>query len=155
MGDLKTPKGHFKINWPLKHNCFPRAIRFQTFVLSKHIYQWTTVRYARHHNPLLIRNSWILVIHKDIIFGKNLLWKQRNAFQKWDKKHKSRSLYWCAYCIQKLQRDCLRFLFLFLKSNWLLILWYSCDFCKLALAYFFVYFEALAFAFKSCKSMYD
>ena len=27
--------------------------------------------------------------------------------------------------------------------------------CKLALAYFFVYFEALAFAIQSCKSMYD
>ena len=32
------------------------------------------IPYARHHNPLLIRNcSWILTIHKDRILWKNLL----------------------------------------------------------------------------------
>ena len=118
---------------------------------------WIFFALDRKITKNLVKNPKQLfaTIHKDRIFWKKPPWKQRNGFQKWDKKHKSRGLYWRAYCIRKLHRDCLRFLFLFLKSNWLLILWYSCDFCKLALAYFFVYFEALAFAIQSCKSMYD
>ena len=38
--------------------------------------------YARHHNPLLIRNrSWILTIHKDRILWKNLLENKEMDFK--------------------------------------------------------------------------
>ena len=40
------------------------------------------VPYARHHNPLLITNrSWILTIHKDKIFWKNLLENKEMVFK--------------------------------------------------------------------------
>ena len=40
------------------------------------------IPYARHHNPLLITNrSWILTIHKYIIFWKNLLENKEMAFK--------------------------------------------------------------------------
>ena len=40
------------------------------------------IPYARHHNPLLIRNrSWILTIHKALIFWKNLLENKEITFQ--------------------------------------------------------------------------
>ena len=35
----------------------------------------------------IITRSWILTIHKDRIFWKKPLWKQRNWLQKWGKKH--------------------------------------------------------------------
>ena len=40
------------------------------------------ILYACHHNPLLIRNrSWILTMHKDRIFWKNLLEKKEMDFK--------------------------------------------------------------------------
>ena len=40
------------------------------------------IPYARHHNPLLITNrSWILTIHKDRIFRKNLLENKEMVFK--------------------------------------------------------------------------
>ena len=51
------------------------------------------ISYARHHNPLLIRNcSWLLTIHKDRIFQKKTPWKQRNGLQKVGKKNTNPSL---------------------------------------------------------------
>jgi hypothetical protein len=42
--------------------------------------------YTRHYNQLLIRNrSWIVTIHKDRIFWKNLLEKTFLTFKKWVK----------------------------------------------------------------------
>ena len=47
---------------------------------------WLGIPYARHHNPLLIRNrSWILAIHKDRRFWKNLLENKEMVFKKWVK----------------------------------------------------------------------
>jgi hypothetical protein len=44
------------------------------------------IPYARHHNPLLIRNrSWILTIHKARIFRKKVLEKTYLDFKKWAK----------------------------------------------------------------------
>ena len=46
--------------------------------------KWGTnyIPYARHHNPLLIRNhSWILTIHKDRIFWKTLLENKEMVFK--------------------------------------------------------------------------
>ena len=40
------------------------------------------ILYVRHHNPLWIINcSWILTIHKDIIFPKNLLGNKEMEFK--------------------------------------------------------------------------
>jgi hypothetical protein len=45
-----------------------------------------SIPYTRHYNPLVIRNrSWILTIHKDRIFWKNLLEKTFLASKKWVK----------------------------------------------------------------------
>ena len=47
-------------------------------------YQW--IPYARHYNPLLIRNrSWILTIHKARILRKKPLEKMFLDFKKWIK----------------------------------------------------------------------
>jgi len=57
------------------------------FILGLNKVQVTIqVPYARHHNPLLIRNrSGILTIHKGRIFGKNFLEKTFLTFEKWVK----------------------------------------------------------------------
>ena len=58
-------------------------------IYSKQIFVWYNLvsfklPYTRHHNPLLIRNrSWILTIHKDRIFWKNLLEKMFFTFKMW------------------------------------------------------------------------
>ena len=58
-----------------------------SYLLANYIcIQPSHILYARHHNPLLIRNrSWILTIHKGRIFWKNLLEKTFFTFKKWVK----------------------------------------------------------------------
>ena len=47
---------------------------------------WNQIPYARHYNPLLIRNrSWILTIHKTRILRKKPLEKSFLDFKKWVK----------------------------------------------------------------------
>ena len=44
---------------------------------------WMYLTYARHHDLLLIRNhNWILIIHKDRNFWKNLLENKEMVFKK-------------------------------------------------------------------------
>ena len=55
-------------------------------VLSLMLFQLFWIPYARHYNPLLIRNrSWILTIHKARILRKKPLEKTFLDFKKWVK----------------------------------------------------------------------
>jgi hypothetical protein len=72
------------------------------------LWKYYKVPYTRHYNPLLIRNrSWILAIHKDRIFWKNLLEKTFLASKKWVKNiqtagyNGARTVYYLARQIQQ------------------------------------------------------
>ena len=75
---------HFEDAFSFSHVCV-FMINFFNFdcgrpKTTRHFYPQL---YGCHHIPLLIRNcSWILTVHKDIIFWKRLPWKQRNGLRK-------------------------------------------------------------------------
>ena len=79
-------------------------INFASFVLLS-LSLNSYIPYARHHNPLLIRNrSWILTIHKARILRKKLLEKTFLDFKKWIKSIQTAALFGLYYITKRTRR---------------------------------------------------
>ena len=82
----------------------------------------------------IMTHSWVLTIHKDRIYWKNLSpWKQKNCLQKWDNKYKSPVyqkileqnllVYTYLHCVRSLLWLCHHNTLLITSCSWVLIIY--------------------------------